>query len=157
MATLETNYIKGVTPQPIPSGAEVISIKAELVGLDDLADNDMLAMCFLPEDCVPVDAVIVHDDLDDGAGLAVDFGLFNADEDAISTEAADGGDEWVDGSTALQAAGVLKMTTGAIWRTQPSTSRRKVGFKVMVDPATDPAATQKLSVIFSYRAAHQGL
>lgn len=162
MPTYETKFITGVTPQPIPSGSEVVSIKAELDaavaadGLADLADNDMLAMCFLPEDCVPVDAVIVNEALDAVADLVVDFGIFNADEDAISVLAADGGDEWLDGSTALRAAAVTKMTTGPIWRVAPSASRRKVGFKVMTDPATD-VATGKLSLIFSYRAAYQGL
>lgn len=113
MATIKTDYASGSKPMPTPSGQEVISVYAELTLVaGDVANGNVLQFFKLPGGCVPVGYVISNADLDTSGSptLTADFGILNAGGTAISTAAADGGDEWIDGSTAVQAASLTLHT-----------------------------------------------
>lgn len=160
MATIKSEYATGVLPAPIPVAQEVLSVKASvsLVAADLLAGN-VIDLAVLPADCVPVGYVLSSTDLDTNVAAAVtlDFGILNAAGNAISTDAADGGDEWIDGSTLGQAGGIALHTASkaaydVLGAVQASDEDRKVAVVIAVAPAT-AASTGTVGVELLYKAA----
>jgi hypothetical protein len=156
MAIFKSDYATGAKQMPDVAGAAVVAVRMPVSIAAAQADNDMIEFGFLPEDCAVVDWFIDTADLDSGTPeLIIDVGIINAAGDGISTETADGGDEWADGVTIGQSAGITRATTIAAVRTVPSASRRKVGAKIMTNAATGVLGVMAMTLF--YRAADHGV
>jgi hypothetical protein len=156
MTIYQTDYAKGVRQMPQPMGSEVVNVRMEFALSAALGANDVVEFGFLPQDCVPVDFEIDSDDLDSGTTATVDFGLLTAAGTAVSDAAADGGAKWLTADDALQTASFTRAASQAHKRVvASSTTARKIGMVLAAGPTT--AATGKIGVSFSYRAAHHGL
>jgi hypothetical protein len=158
MATIKSVYASGVKPMPSPAGQEIISVFVELVlTAAQIAAGNVLQLFKLPADCIPVGYAISNTDLDSNGAptLTADFGLLDAAGTAISVAAADGGDEWLDGSTALQAAALTLHTASktaydTLRNVEASDEDRIVAIVLPIGAATAAAGT--LSVELQYRA-----
>lgn len=159
MAIIKSAYRNGSKNMPTPSGPEVVTVYTEVALTAAQVAAGNVVQCFdLPANCLPVGYAINNDDLDSGATptLVADFGILDAAGVAISIAAADGGDEWIDGSAALQAAALTLHTASrasfdVLKSVQKSDVDRIVALVIMVAPAT--AAAGGVGVEFSYRAA----
>lgn len=153
---IKTQYATGQLPAPIPVAQEVLSVKAsQAVLAAELTAGQVLAMLVLPADCVPVGYVLSVSDIDSGTAVTLDFGILNDAEDAISTAAADGGDEWIDGSTIGQAGGLVLHTASraayeVLGAVEASGEDRTVAVVVGVAPGT--AVDGTISVELLYKA-----
>lgn len=155
MATLKSDYAKGVKPMPVAQGAEVLSVRMEISLAAALAAGDILYMGDLPEDHVPVDCEVDTDDLDTGAtpAIVLQAGVLNADATDLDV-AGSGGGSWIGNSTVGQAGGLARASDKFVKRVAPSaTTKKKVGIKVSTGPATG-ATSGKVGLTLHYRAAH---
>lgn len=159
MALVKNDFANGLKQMPTPFGSEVVAIRLPLtVGaagtsaydVDDVADNDILWLGFLPANCVPVDFILDSDDADDGAGLALSVGLLN--DPVAPTDLT--GTAWLASSTVGQAGGAARPTTSVMSRVTATGADRAFGIKVITDPATDVAGPFELGVTLLYRAAY---
>lgn len=154
MATYQSDYARGIKPMPIPTSQEMVTVLVALpVTVDQQLLNDVYDMCYLPENCVLVDAKFAATDVDTNASPAhaMSFGFLNA----AGTD--------IDG-TALQT-GIQVGRTGSVARLTPilatllsatnGSTRRKLGYKVTTAAATPAAGTIYLEV--TYRAAVYGM
>lgn len=159
MAKIQTKYASGKLPMPIPVAQENLSIYVELdVTAAQIEAGNVFDMLILPADCIPVGYVLTATDMDSNGtpALTLDLGILNDAETAISTDAADGGDEWIDGSTVGQAGGIALHTASkalydVVKSVQASDEDRHVAVVVSVDAATAAAGTIGLEL--TYRAA----
>lgn len=159
MATIKSEYASGVLPAPIPVAQEVLSVKASVsLAAADLLAGNVIDLAVLPADCVPVGYVLSSTDLDTGTpAVTLDFGILNAAGDAISTDAVDGGDEWLDGSTLGQAGGIALHTASkaaydVLGAVQATDEDRKVAVVIAVAPNA-AATTGTVGVELLYKAA----
>jgi hypothetical protein len=115
MPTIKTQNASGVNPAPIPVAQEDVTVFEELSLLAaQVANGNVLQMMLLPAGCIPVGYALRSTDLDTGSPtITFDLGILNAAGNAISTDAKDGGDEWIDGSTLPQAGGIVLHTASA--------------------------------------------
>ena len=157
--TKKSNYVKGIVPQPTPIGKEVISVFAAMALLTtDIDLADVIQFFILPAGCVPVDYVVGATDMDTGTPiLAANFGLLNADQDAISTAAADGGAAWIaalalSGTAAITLSTASKAAYDVLKAVQPSSVDRVVAF--VISTAATTAAAGTLELEFSYKSAN---
>lgn len=132
-------------PMPAATGHLVVAYPFSFALTAALALNDTIHVADLPEDMVPVDAVLVSDDLDtNGApAIALDFGVTD------STEC------FLNNSTVAQAGGVARADQKAGFRLAPSSSKRQVLITVAVAPATG-ATTGTINGVIWYRPARPG-
>lgn len=163
MATVKSEYRNGTKPMPVPGGAEVVSVRTTLsLAAAQVANGNIYEMFDLPANCVPVGWTFTNSDLDSGANtFTADLGIIttaaNTHGTTVSTAAANGGDEWLDGTTALaNAAAVTKhdgavATLAAINAVTPVNYDRVVAFVVMSAPTTGANGT--ITMEMSYRAA----
>ena len=162
MSTKQSATCSGQKPAPIPMGMEVVSQFEEVaVATTDIDLNDIIHMCILPANCVPVGYVLQSTDLDSaGPTITLDFGIITTsagvDGTAISTAANDGGDEWIDGSTLAQAGGIALHTASAalysvLKDVRPVNYDRKVA--LVVSAAATTPASGTVGVELFYRAA----
>lgn len=159
MATIKSEYRNGAKNMPTPSGPEVVTVYTEVaLTAAQVAAGNVVQFFELPAGCVPVGYAINNDDLDSNAtpALVADFGILNSAGTAISIAAADGGNKWIDGSTALQAAALTLHTVSraaydVLKAVTKSESNRIVALVFMVAPGT--AAAGGIGIEFSYRAA----
>lgn len=147
MANTKSPWAGGNKPMIAPMGSEVINVMLlTTVAAANLAANDLIMICDLPEDCVFVDAAFVSDDLDsDGApALVLNFGVVNdAETDLETTLQA--------GLTVGQAGGVVRATlTKALLELKGGDTGKRLGFKVATAAATGQAG--ELGMSLSYRA-----
>ena len=157
MANHQSDYAKRIRPMPVPSGAEVVSVRAVIAVPATHAINDILEFGELPEDCVPVDFVLDAADLDSNGAPAIVLaaGLLNAGKTDLSAGADDGGASWLTASAIGQAGGIARPTVRAMWLTNPlSATRRMLGAKITTGAATVQAG--EVGFTISYRAAHYG-
>lgn len=156
---IQTDYASGKLPMPIPVAQEDVTVYVEqAITTAQIEAGTVLDMLVLPADCVPVGYVLTATDLDTNgsAAITLDLGILNEAGDAISTDTADGGDEWLDGSTLAQAGGVALHTASlsafsVLKSVQPSDVDRHVAVVISVDAATAAAGTIGLEL--TYRAA----
>jgi hypothetical protein len=155
MATIKSEYASGKLPAPIPVAQEVLSAKVKLTLLAaEVAAGNVLQLLVLPADTVPVGYVLNVDDLDSGAAaVTLDLGILNEAGDGISTAAADGGDEWLDGNTVGQAGGlVLHTATKAAYdvlgAVEASDEDRIVAVVVGVAPGTAQGGDVELELFY---------
>lgn len=158
MATIKSEYRNGVKPMPTPSGPETVTVYTEVTLTSaQVANGNVVQFFDLPAGCVPVGYKINNDDLDTGGtAMTADFGILTTAGTAISTAAADGGDEWIDGMTTLTGAALTLHTASraafdVLASVQKSAVDRVVAIVFMGAPTT--AAGGGIGVEFSYRAA----
>jgi hypothetical protein len=119
-----------------------------------LAGGDIIEMLALPAGYVPVDGILVADDLDDGATLALDVGILSADwlkNDSASTIGA----EFIAGSVVGQAGGIARFAVKAGFMLAPADNDRAIGIKVATAPAV-AVATGKMRLIVNVRPQIDG-
>lgn len=153
MVTFKSAYASGVKNVPVPAGSEVAAVRASVALTTGATTNDMIHFLELPEDCIPVDWMLDYDDLDGATSLVIDFGVIDSAGTAISTAEADGGDEWIDGGTNGQSAGLARMTAAVALKVVPG-ARRMIGAKIMTAAGTPQAGN--ISLTLWYRAAYLG-
>lgn len=159
MATLKTENASGVNPAPVPVAQEDVTVHEEKALLAaDVAINNIVQLAILPAGCVPVGYVLEADDLDtDGTpAITLDFGILNDAGDGISTDDADGGDEWIDGSTLAQAGGIALHTASkalydVLKNVQVADVDRIVAVKIAT--AADAAQAGSIGLDLTYRSA----
>lgn len=150
----------GTKPMPDPMGSEVVSLRVSAVINGTGAINDVIPMCKLPAQCVPIDWEIDSDDLDTGTSvLAVDFGVIVAG--AVSGTAANGG-KWLTASTGLAAAAFLERraqtaaVVTAFARMTADVAERSIGFVVTTAGNGASTANGILGLKLTYRASYAG-
>lgn len=157
MSTKQSVICSGSQPAANPMGQEVINQPVSVaVATTDIELNDIVEMWVLPAGCVPVGYELDATDMDTGTGtIAFDFGVID-EAGAISLDAVDGGDEWIDGSNLAVAGGIVLHTASAaasrvLAAVQAVDYDRKIGVKIMA--AANVAAAGTFSGRLSYRAA----
>lgn len=158
MATLKSDFAKGLLQLPQPSGSEVISVRMAIDVAALIAIGDVLQFGQLPDGCVVTDWIIDNADVDTGNTLTVDLGLLNAAGTAISSAAADGG-KWLTASTALQAASATRFSaqTAAIQTAllkMTKTAAARMIAMVGIAAATSTVLPGQVGLTVSYRAAN---
>lgn len=159
MATIKSEYVNGKKPQPIAVAQEVVSAYVEVVlTAAEVAINNVVQCFVLPAGHIPVGYAISNGDLDSNGvpTLTADFGILTAAGTAISTVAADGGDEWLDGSTAVQSASLTLHTANktafdTLYNVQASDEDRIVA--IVFPTAAATAAGGTIGVELQYKAA----
>lgn len=150
----------GIRAMPDPMGSEVVSLRVSAVINGTGAINDVIPMCKLPAQCVPIDWEIDNDDLDTGTGtLTLDLGVIVAG--AVSAAAANGG-KWLtaSGFGAAPAFTERRAQTAAVAtafaRITADVAERSVGFVVIAAGNAGAAANAILGMKFTYRASYAG-
>lgn len=156
MSTKQSVICSGSKPAANPMGQETITQPVSVaVAPGDIELNDLVEMWILPAGCIPVGYELDVTDLDTGTpAIAFDFGVID-ELGAVSIDAVDGGDEWIDNSTLAQAGGIVLHTASAaasrvLAAVQPVDYDRKIGVKIMTAAGTAAAGT--FSGRLSYRA-----
>lgn len=141
----KTNAMTRNQPMPEASGHLVVAYPFSFALTAALAAGDTIHVADLPSGMVPVDAVLVSDDLDtNGApAIALDFGLEDDD------------DCFLNNSTVAQAGGVARADQKAGFRVAPDDDKRQVLITVAVAPATG-ATTGTINGTIWYRPARPG-
>lgn len=149
MALFKTDYATGAKVVPIAQGSEIEVVRVEWPQVAALAAGDIIEMLQLPEDHVPVDAILDTDDLDTNGAPAItlSLGILNAAKTDLDLVAS-GGAAWLLGSTVAQTAGgMARLVLPHALRMQPQSNiRRSIGVKCVVAPATGVAALTNLNV-----------
>lgn len=156
MATIKSKYASGKVPMPIPSGVEVVAVKAAVaLTAAEVVNGNVIQLAILPGDCVPVGYILKSDDLDTNGvpTITADLGILNAAGTAISILAADGGDEWIDGSTLPQAGGIALHTASAaaynvLQAVTPDPEDRIVALVIASAVATAAAGTVQVELFY---------
>lgn len=158
MATIKSDNASGANPAPVPVAQEVVSVYEDIaLTAGQVVNQNVIQLCILPANCVPVSYVLQSTDLDTGTPtITFDLGVLNDAGAAISTAAADGGDEWLDGSTLPQAGGIALSTAsattfGVLKDVTPVNEDRIIAVLIASAVATPAAGT--VSFEFNYRAA----
>lgn len=153
MATYKAKQALNSYPGHIPHGqGEVRTVEgifdvAVEGGGTALALNDVVWMCQLPANCVPLSCHTYNDEMDTGADAIVwDVGI--VDDPEGSTEDAD---LFISGSTAGQSAGGADdEDAGGAWNTLAAVNNdRVIGITVTTGPGTG-ATTGKIYCRISY-------
>lgn len=134
MATQLSNLVKsGYTP--IADGAgELLAQRAVFPITAAVPLNDVLDMCILPADHVPVDLFVDIDDLDSAAAGLYDVGFITGvPGDIVSVRTC--GAEFLSGAN-VQAALVARANVATGFRQTARPVDRSIGIKVATAPAT---------------------
>lgn len=144
------------------SAGEVYVVRDKVdVAAVKLAGDDLIGLCILPPDCIPIDCILLVGDLDAGTQLVLDVGILNADKDDLVPSSL-----LYDGITTGQAGGMVRMDdfeaafnpeTWLAEATCPEIHEEKIVVaKVMTAAQTvhDPAAA--IETILTYRAIEFG-
>lgn len=134
-----SNYANGKTPAIVPSGQELISVKAVVT---PTTAEVIAGVCFkglvLPAGCLPVEYKAICTDMDSAANITWDFGVVNS-SNAISIDAADGGGKWISAGTTPQAGGMVLSTATA-------------ASQALIDAVTASAANRTIGVVTTANA-----
>ena len=157
--TKKSKHITGKLPTPQPAGMEVISVYESIaLATTDIDLADVVQFFVLPAGCVPVGYAIGVTDMDTaGPTLTANLGLLNTGGTAISTDAADGGNEWIQdlslgGAAAITLHTASKAAYDILKAVTPSTIDRIVALVISAAAATAASGTATLE--FSYKAAN---
>lgn len=156
MPTIKSKVATGVTPTPVPSAQEVMSLRVSVaLTAGFVIAANVVELVNLPAGCVPVGYVINADDLDTNAAptVAFDFGILNDAGLLVSTGANDGGAKWVTASTLAQAGGLLletasKAAYGVIGAVKAVDANRKVGIVFTAGALTGAAGNIELELFY---------
>lgn len=159
MATIKSKNVQGLEPAPVPVAQELVNVRIDVaLTAAQVANGNVVQLAVLPAGCVPVSYVFESTDLDTNVSptATLDLGVLNDAGTAISTAAADGGDEWIDGSTLPQAGGIALNTASkalydVVKAVQVSEEDRVIAAVFATAVATAAAGTVSLEL--TYKAA----
>jgi len=165
MPTFRSAFATGRVPVPNDSSGNLVALRADFAAsatMRDITDtlrtnfanNDVIEMFDLPPGHVIDDLVLISDDIDSATGCQLAVGFINATDNGLLTDAASGGAAMIAASAIGQTATIVRPTTVATWRVQPSesTARRRVGVHVVAAPTTLVAGT--ISLVARLRSVH---
>lgn len=135
-------------------GYEPIVIVGDYVVPTGVIINDVIEMAILPAGYVPIDAILVCEDLDTGAGITLDLGLISGTAGAADN-ARTGGAEGFAASTIGQSGGVARVTAAAFAFIAPTDANRGIGVKIAAAAAT-PVVGAKVRLTVIARPALNG-
>lgn len=140
-STLYASAAKASRPAVTSSSSGLSVNEGRYTLLAALVINDLIQLCKLPANHVPVDFVLDSDDLDsDGSpAIVIDVGI----KDSVG--ATSDIDALIDGSTVAQAGGVARMDAIAARRIAPVNYDRIVEVKVITAPATGVASAVSIA------------
>jgi hypothetical protein len=127
----------------------------------NIAINDVIEMLVLPADHVPVDFLIVADDLDSATTIQAKAGLMSGTPGDSSRALATVGTEILaDASTTFQGAAAVGSPISAAQavlfnRITPSSSDRSIGIGISAAP-TNPATSRRVDLHLWYRWSRYG-
>lgn len=113
MTLFQTDFAKGNRVIPVTAGCELIHLRMPYVLTAALVAADVIDFGMLPADHIPVDWAVENDDADTGTTLTATLGVLNAAKTAIDSAAANGGN-WLNASTALQAAAFTRLSAQSV-------------------------------------------
>lgn len=159
MATIKSKNVLGTEPAPVPVAQELVTVRVDVdLTAAQVVSGNVVQLAVLPAGCVPVSYVFESTDLDTNVSptATLDLGILADSGTAISTAAADGGDEWIDGSTLPQAGGIALNTASkalydVVKAVQASDEDRVVA--AVFASAVATAAAGKVSLELTYKAA----
>jgi hypothetical protein len=109
-----TSYRPPATPQA--AGVQYVSDGKLDLTPDQMLEGDVIGLCVLPADCIPIDFMLVCDDLDESTNLKVSVGVLNEDKDDLDEEDHD---LLIEESTVAQAGGTAQMEGVVITTPEP--------------------------------------
>jgi hypothetical protein len=133
--------------------AQTVTVRSKLdlssLTLGQVATNDIIVACMLPAGHVPVDCMLLADDVDTGAGLTLTVAQLKQDfSDIVATTS------FISASTVGQAGGVARANVVDGLKLTSVNYNRWIGIKVAAGAAGQQAAAALLELIFSYRPAY---
>lgn len=146
-ATAAAGAPTGNTPAVTAYGAnDIVSVRAKVSLPVTLTTADTAVMCLLPAGHVPIDAMAIFDDLDDGASLTVSLNVL---DDTLAASVATT-DFFTAESTAPRAGGVARANVKAGLVLAGSLLDRWIGLNIIAGTASQKAGD--VTVVFTYRA-----
>lgn len=151
MANYKSEQAAGRQPVVTPSDSSGGFLRYEYIIEANLAAGDVIELGYLPANKLqPLDATLLCDDLDAGAGIVMNVGILN---DAKTGLGAGANDTWISGSTAAQSGGVSRSTTNAVYASGPQEFvRRQLGIVVSAAAATPQMIGKKVVLSVAYQA-----
>lgn len=150
-----TNNPAGGTYPPVSAvhEAQTVTVRSKIdmssLTLAQVATNDIIVACMLPAYHVPVDCMLLADDLDTGAGLTLTVAQLKQDfTDVVASTS------FITASTVGQAGGIARATVVDGMKLTSVNYDRWIGIKIAAGVAGQQAAAALLELIFSYRAAY---
>lgn len=111
----------------------------------DLVANNIIDLGILPPGHTVVDAVLVPDDLDTGAGITLDVGILSGTiGDAVSVRTC--GTELFSASTAAQTGTPARISAKSAFTIAASQNARSIGAKIVAAPTGATAGRLRLIV-----------
>jgi hypothetical protein len=137
MALKQAKQIVQKLPAISAGGYEPIAIVGDYVTVAGLAADDVIEMCILPAGYVPIDAILVTDDLDSNGAptVTLDCGVLSG-TGGVADDARTCGNEAFAASTVGQAGGLARPTKADFGQITPTTGDRGIGLKLAAGAAT---------------------
>lgn len=157
MALKQSTQIVAGDAVPSAAGNEAVHLVGDYTVPTGLAANDVIEMVVLPAGYVPIDAVLVAEDLDSNGSptVTLDLGLISGTAGAADN-ARTCGTEAFAASTVGQAGGVARPTKKDFGLIAPTDADRGIGLKLAAGAATLVVGAKiRLTVIA--RAARRGV
>lgn len=136
-------------------GYEPIVIVGDYVTVAGIVINDVIEMGILPAGYVPVDAILICEDMDSVTGLTLDLGLISGTAGAADN-ARTGGNEALAASTIGQTGGIVGPAKAAWGFIAPTDADRGIGIKIAA-AATTPIIGAKVRLTVIARPALNGV
>ena len=146
-----TDYVapKASSAFPAPSATEVGEVKCNQGKYDltaALVVDDVIDLCKLPAQHVPVDAILASDDLDDGAALVMKADIYDPVLDSLTP--------LITNSNIGQAGGMARMNAAGAVALAPVDYDRYLRITVTTGPGTG-ATSGAMRGLLMYRAAEK--
>lgn len=163
-AVAKTGVIPVQRPAVVSARAgDVLHVCSTIIFLNgtNIAINDVIEMLVLPADHVPIDFLIVNDDLDSATTFTAKAGLMSGTPgDATRALATVGTEILASASATFQAAAATASPVSAAQaalfnRITPSSSDRSIGIGVQAAP-TNPATDRRIDLHVWYRWSRYG-
>lgn len=149
MPLYQSDLGKQILPAPIGTQSDLVSVTAIIVPTAALLINDTMEGPTLPAGHVPVDVILVSDDLDTNGAptLTLDCGIMSG-VPGVADTGRTVGNEFFAASTVGQTgfATIQRMIKGNMHRWQPYEQDRSIGLKAAAAAATGVAPLTNLNV-----------
>jgi len=136
-----------------PHSAGVVYVSDDIVTVTTaLTADDILKVGYLPAGCVPIDVIVIADEIDSHGTdtLAMEVGLLNDDEDDIITAASFVAAAQADTAPTVTRAAAI----GMVGIAPDEDDDRILAVKITTEAAT--AVAGDVRVIMTYRASNYG-
>lgn len=122
----KADAVSGARPPVCPdeAGKVIVADSSIEVTADQIALDALVGLMFLPAGTVPLDFLLIEDDLDTGTALVQAVGVLNSTEDGLVAST-----NFITGATIGRAGGSLRATAMPDALIAPSTSDRVIAVK----------------------------